>query len=562
MTYSTNIVSTGYITYIPVLIGCDGDDCNFQGYCDSSGKETFMMEDLDAGLYIILIPTYPFTFKYTVQVLCESDYDWQWGNDTFNATYDDYYMTSEDDWNNTYDYGTGYHWIAAGVSDNLEWANYPYSTRKYLCTDDDSTLSAQSAPSTNYDYEITVTCCSGSGANVDGYRPGCVSNVTYDEAKETCESYGYRLCTLSEMLSTTLDVGNSAGCGFSPAYNWVSTECDPSTSTTASPAYDPTFFPTYDPTIGATNDDYYMTSEDADYNNTYDYYMTSEDDSNDYTTTAGDDYNDYTTTDDGYDTSGDNVLCKTGLWNVLDGDWTVDADTCTITADEWTTRNLIWLGNDNGYSYESNYSDTNFAVLVLLSVPTNGGSAGLTFRMHNTADMYWVYLQGDYVKVERLGDSSNTYKENATVGNIETDTLYGLSVHVYDNGQTMDVHFGPDIMNLTLEGIDVGGLSGGGIGLRTSFNRATFNRLYYGSGNAWTTSSPSDSDSSDYMSSTSSSDSDSFDSSDWDSGASTTGMVYCVHFSLLYMPYDDGHRWRRELYGAYNQLFGNRNWPT
>jgi len=69
---------------------------------------------------------------------------------------------------------------------------------------------------------IAVSCCSIDGST--GYRPDCDAEpATYDEAYDLCSSFGYRLCTLNEMLNL---ITMSKGCKYDHAYNWVSDACE------------------------------------------------------------------------------------------------------------------------------------------------------------------------------------------------------------------------------------------------------------------------------------------------------------------------------------------------
>ena len=58
-----------------------------------------------------------------------------------------------------------------------------------------------------------------------GARPDCDAHPkTYEEAVAICTQYGYRLCTLQEMLYDELTEG--LGCQYDDSYNWVSDSCD------------------------------------------------------------------------------------------------------------------------------------------------------------------------------------------------------------------------------------------------------------------------------------------------------------------------------------------------
>ena len=91
-----------------------------------------------------------------------------------------------------------------------------------MCTSDSTNQAAVISP--GHQYDITVGCCELDGS--DGKRPDCNAHPkTYEEAVAICDNYGYRLCTLQEMLHDELTQGE--GCGYDVSYNWVSDSCDP-----------------------------------------------------------------------------------------------------------------------------------------------------------------------------------------------------------------------------------------------------------------------------------------------------------------------------------------------
>jgi len=107
-------------------------------------------------------------------------------------------------------------YIAAGNYPNGAW-----TTTASLCTDVTSNQATESAPT--YGTNIAVGCCELDGSG--GARPDCNAHPqTYDEAVAICESNGYRLCTLNELLDQTLTSGE--GCSYDGAYNWVLDACE------------------------------------------------------------------------------------------------------------------------------------------------------------------------------------------------------------------------------------------------------------------------------------------------------------------------------------------------
>jgi len=108
-----------------------------------------------------------------------------------------------------------HHWLLPGQPD--EWV-----VDAYLCGDDSSNQAT--TPSPVYDHDITVTCCNMAGTA--GYRDCSWYPRTFHEAEQLCAGVGHRLCTLDEMEA---NVGASTGCLFDYSWNWVSTECTPST---------------------------------------------------------------------------------------------------------------------------------------------------------------------------------------------------------------------------------------------------------------------------------------------------------------------------------------------
>jgi len=76
--------------------------------------------------------------------------------------------------------------------------------------------------------KVAVSCCSGSGDGVSGWRPDVCPvesdyAANYAAAEQFCSDNGRRLCTLQEMLSGAT---KGEGCYYDHAYNWVSDACD------------------------------------------------------------------------------------------------------------------------------------------------------------------------------------------------------------------------------------------------------------------------------------------------------------------------------------------------
>lgn len=119
---------------------------------------------------------------------------------------------------------SSFHWIAPGAVHQTSWAgdwsNYTNYPDLQLCTNDNDNQAAEAAP--YHGFNISTTCCELDGT--DGVRPDCNAHpVTYDEAVELCESYGYRLCTLQELFYDQISLGG--GCQYDFAFNWVSDTC-------------------------------------------------------------------------------------------------------------------------------------------------------------------------------------------------------------------------------------------------------------------------------------------------------------------------------------------------
>merc|ERR1712141_91901 len=54
----------------------EGDDCNYKNWCGTPNRETFLMEDLEAGDYILVLHAEHMSGEYAVEVFCQSDSDW------------------------------------------------------------------------------------------------------------------------------------------------------------------------------------------------------------------------------------------------------------------------------------------------------------------------------------------------------------------------------------------------------------------------------------------------------------------------------------------------------
>lgn len=114
-----------------------------------------------------------------------------------------------------------YHFIAPGAVTNGYWNDYPNYPDLALCEYNDWNQAIMSAPFHGKD--IATTCCLLDGSY--GVRPDCNAHpVTYHQALALCESHGYRLCTLQELLHD--EVSKYAGCNYNRAFNWVSDECN------------------------------------------------------------------------------------------------------------------------------------------------------------------------------------------------------------------------------------------------------------------------------------------------------------------------------------------------
>jgi len=67
---------------------------------------------------------------------------------------------------------------------------------------------------------IGTTCCSDK--NTDGVRESPCTSGTFNEAKESCEDRGMRLCSALELMAGK---GESKGCGFDMVLIWSADVC-------------------------------------------------------------------------------------------------------------------------------------------------------------------------------------------------------------------------------------------------------------------------------------------------------------------------------------------------
>ena len=111
------------------------------------------------------------------------------------------------------------HYGARGAGDHGAFTN----GIAFYCPDDLVNQAMYSSLGPN-GYDIGVSCCSdASDGTVTGYRPNCNAGpATYQEALSVCSGYGYRLCTVQEML---IGKTQGQGCHYDSAYNWVSDPC-------------------------------------------------------------------------------------------------------------------------------------------------------------------------------------------------------------------------------------------------------------------------------------------------------------------------------------------------
>ena len=117
------------------------------------------------------------------------------------------------------------HWIVAGDPSDDDWSAYAATEDLQQCQIDTYNQAALAATDAcgncNFGHNITVSCCALDGSS--GYRPDCAAYPkTFDEAAALCMNEGYRLCTLSEMMSS---ITRATGCYFDGSYNWVNDSC-------------------------------------------------------------------------------------------------------------------------------------------------------------------------------------------------------------------------------------------------------------------------------------------------------------------------------------------------
>ena len=170
--------------------------------------------------------------------------------------------------------GAGFHYIAPGQASHSCWDSHT-DEQITLCTADTSDQSSVKAPycavdESNHEYDIGVSCCLQNGSG--GKRPDCSAHpATYDEAVTICTNYGYRLCTLEELVNEELT--NNEGCNYDYAYNCPPAPCPtpppaptdnptpaptphptpaPTDNPTLQPSFEPTFEPTQEPTTEPT----------------------------------------------------------------------------------------------------------------------------------------------------------------------------------------------------------------------------------------------------------------------------------------------------------------------
>jgi len=111
------------------------------------------------------------------------------------------------------------HWIAAGEPLGSFWNGIP----NVECVADSS---VQASQGTSYGTDIAVSCCKDGGSAMRRFgasdNSDCRQAKTFEEAVQMCTQYGYRLCTLREMLGRKT---RGKGCSHDARYNWVSTPC-------------------------------------------------------------------------------------------------------------------------------------------------------------------------------------------------------------------------------------------------------------------------------------------------------------------------------------------------
>ena len=201
---------------------------------------------------------------------------------------------------------------------------------------------------------------------------------------------------------------------------------------------------------------------------------------------------DTTTTSDG-----SNILCDSDAWSTIKGEWTYDDDDCTFENTDSRCGNIVWLGSDDGLTYDEDYDCDTFELTAVIEIDSGcSGDAGLMFRTgeasttNDEGPTYYVGLYpGDDKVVFGTMDDGWSAKHTSYI-DIDTDSLYTLTIT--GAGDTYSVYVDGIAV---LEDIERTEFSSGSIGLRTYKAPSTYQSLSYScSGTDKPTSDPTTSE--------------------------------------------------------------------
>ena len=163
-----------------------------------------------------------------------------------------------------------------------------------------------------------------------------------------------------------------------------------------------------------------------------------------------------------------NELCNINKWNTIQGNWNYDSINCSLYNSDYNDGNVIWIGTQDGLTFDSDYDFHSFVVELGLSFNmSTGGNSGILFRAITVSDtdggdsQYFFGVDtGNNAILGRINNGwTQLLSESMTVS---TDTLYRLKIVC--NGTLYDFYVNDELTDYF----------SGSFGLRTSLQPAFF----------------------------------------------------------------------------------------
>ena len=190
-----------------------------------------------------------------------------------------------------------------------------------------------------------------------------------------------------------------------------------------------------------------------------------------------------------------NELCDDSTWNEVSGDWTFDADQCSLysTGGGLSNKGIVWLGSSDGKTPDKNYCHPYFVLQASVFIDS-GNRLGISFRSETSSDTYYLRLnsKNGFVGIYQLSDDVTIDDTDAlyfaNVG-ITIDTMYNVTI--IGGASVYDIYLnGENVLNgITLT--DLTNYNNCSIGIKAWNSEVTFLSLTYnGADTAFPTNAP------------------------------------------------------------------------